>query len=105
MYWNDVNRNNPAGMQGSWYSGAYSDPAWMYLDLGAGGAVGSRYGVLMDAHGYRRIYGDSISVVDTMRRRMEPIPGVPGIAYYDRGALIRIDEDEFAAGEGEITVE
>ncbi len=88
-----------------WYNGSYIDPMWMYLDLDGSGAVGSRYGVLMDAHGYRRIYGDSISVVDTMRRRMEPIPGVPGIAYYDRGALILIDEDEFAAGEGEITVE
>ena len=107
VYWNDVEKNNPAGMLNRWYSGSYIDPAWMYLDLGAGGAVGSRYGVLMDAHGYRNLYGDSVSVVDTMRRRMEYIPGIPDIAYYDRSNLIQIDEDEERenAKSGKITVE
>ena len=92
VYWNDVEKNNPAGMLDRWYNGSYIDPAWMYLDLGASGAVGSRYGVLMDAHGDRRIYGDSISVVDTMRIRMEPIPADNGIYYFDRNNLIEIDD-------------
>ena len=107
VYWNDVEKNNPAGMLNRWYSGSYIDPAWMYLDLGASGAVGSRYGVLMDAHGYRNLYGDSVSVVDTMRRRMEYLPSIPDIAHYDRGGLIQIDEDEEKedAKSGEITVE
>ena len=107
VYWNDVEKNNPAGMLNRWYSGSYIDSAWMYLDLGASGAVGSRYGVLMDAHGYRNLYGDSVSVVDTMRRRMEYLPSIPDIAHYDRGGLIQIDEDEEKedAKSGEITVE
>ena len=92
VYWNDIYRNNPAGMTGRWYSGSYSDPAWMNLDLLGNGSVGSHYGVLMDAHYYRNLYGDSVSMVDTMRIRMQPIPVGNGIYYYDRNNLIEIDD-------------
>ena len=54
--------------------------------------VGSRYGVLMDAHYYRNLHGDSVSMVDTMRIRMEPIPEGNEIYYYDRNNLIEIDD-------------
>ena len=92
-------------MLNRWYTGSYIDPAWMYPDLGGSGAVGSRYGVLMDAHGYRNLYGNSVSVVDTMRRRMEYLPSIPDIAYYDRSGLIQIDEDEEEKSTGGIVVE
>ena len=92
VYWNDIYRNNPAGMTDRWYSGSYSDPAWMNLDLLGNGSVGSHYGVLMDAHYYRNLYGDSVSMVDTMRIRMEPIPAGNGIYYFDRNNLIEIDD-------------
>ena len=92
VYWNDIYRNNPAGMTGRWYSGSYSDPAWMNLNLLGNGSVGSHYGVLMDAHYYRNLYGDSVSMVDTMRIRMQPIPAGNEIYYYDRNNLIEIDD-------------
>ena len=107
VYWNDTSKNNPAGMLGRWYDRSYIDPAWQYLDLFYTGEVGSRYGVLMDAHWYRSLYGDSVSVADTMRIRTEPISMVPDIAYFDRSNLIRIvDADgESEDSEEEITVE
>ena len=92
VYWNDAGKKNPSGMLDRWYNGSYIDPMWMYLDLDGSGAVGSRYGVLMDAHYYRNLHGDSVSMVDTMRIRMEPIPADNGIYYFDRNNLIEIDD-------------
>ena len=92
VYWNDAGKKNPSGMLDRWYNGSYIDPMWMYLDLDGSGAVGSRYGVLMDAHYYRNLHGDSVSMVDTMRIRMEPIPAGNGIYYFDRNNLIEIDD-------------
>ena len=79
----------------------------MYLDLYSNGNIGSRYGMLVDAQGYRNLYGDSVSVVDTMRKRLEPYPKAPDLAYFDRNDLIRYDEDVTAADEeaGGIIVE
>ena len=48
---------------------------------------------------------NSVSVVDTMRRRMEYLPSIPDIAYYDRSGLIQIDEDEEEKSTGGIVVE
>ena len=98
VYWNDVEKNNPANMLDRWYNRSFTDPAWMYLDLFYTGEVGSRYGVLMDAHWYRSLYGDSVSMADTMRIRTEPVSTVPDIAYFDRNNLIRIGD---ADGESE----
>jgi hypothetical protein len=92
VYWNDAEKKNPSGMLDRWYNGSYMDPMWMYLDLDSSGSVGSHYGVLMDAHYYRNLYGDSVSMVDTMRIRMQPIPVGNGIYYYDRNNLIEIDD-------------
>ena len=92
VYWNDAEEKNPSGMLGRWYSGSYSDPMWMYLDLTGSGAVGSRYGVLMDAHGYRNLYGDSVSVVDTMRIRTDFKPLENDIAFFDRYGLMDLKE-------------
>jgi hypothetical protein len=92
IYWNDAEAKNPSGRLARWYGRSYSDPEWMYLDLFGNGDVGSRYGVLMDAHWYRNIYGDSVSMVDTMRIRTEPIPMGDKITYFDRNHLIEIDD-------------
>ena len=92
IYWNDAEAKNPSGRLARWYDRSYSDPEWMYLDLFGNGDVGSRYGVLMDAHWYRNIYGDSVSMVDTMRIRTEPIPMGDKITYFDRNNLIEIDD-------------
>ena len=92
VYWNDAEKKNPSGMLDRWYNGSYMDPMWMYLDLDSSGDVGSRYGVLMDAHYYRNLHGDSVSMVDTMRIRMQPIPAGNEIYYYDRNNLIEIDD-------------
>ena len=112
VYWNDAGKKNPSGMLDRWYNGSYIDPMWMYLDLDGSGAVGSRYGVLMDAHYYRNLHGDSVSMVDTMRIRMEPIPADNGIYYFDRNNLIEIDDSGFYSDDSssdaepeEITVE
>ena len=112
VYWNDAGKKNPSGMLDRWYNGSYIDPMWMYLDLDGSGAVGSRYGVLMDAHYYRNLHGDSVSMVDTMRIRMEPIPAGNGIYYFDRNNLIEIDDSGFYSDDSssdaepeEITVE
>ena len=105
VFWNDTEKNNPSGMLGRWYNRSYTDPVWMYLDLFNTGEVGSRYGVLMDTYGYSRIYGDSVSVVDTMRRRLEPYTRIPDIVYFDRNNLIQIDDDESGVSSGEVTVE
>jgi hypothetical protein len=64
----------------------------MNLDLLGNGSVGSHYGVLMDAHYYRNLYGDSVSMVDTMRIRTAPIPMGDTITYFDRNHLIEIDD-------------
>ncbi|MBQ5345341.1 MAG: hypothetical protein J6F33_09125, partial [Acidaminococcaceae bacterium] len=93
VYWNNSNRNNPAGAMSRWYSGSYSDSGWMYLDLFYNGNIGSRYGVLVDAHGYRNLYGDSISVVDTMRRRLNAEANGDGVVYYNRSNLIQFGDD------------
>ncbi|MBO5637708.1 MAG: hypothetical protein J5906_09360 [Acidaminococcaceae bacterium] len=93
VYWNNSNRNNPAGEMSRWYSGSYSDSGWMYLDLFYNGNIGSRYGVLVDAHGYRNLYGDSISVVDTMRKRLNAEANGDGVVYYNRSNLIRFGDD------------
>ena len=92
VYWNDAEKKNPSGMLDRWYNGSYMDPMWMYLDLDSSGDVGSRYGVLMDAHYYRNLHGDSVSMVDTMRIRMQPIPAGNEIYYYDRNNLLEIDD-------------
>ena len=92
IYWNDAEAKNPSSRLARWYDRSYSDPEWMYLDLFGNGDVGSRYGVLMDAHWYRNIYGDSVSMVDTMRIRTEPIPMGDKITYFDRNNLIEIDD-------------
>ena len=107
VFWNDTEKNIPSGKLDRWYNRSYADPAWMYLDLFNTGEVGSRYGVLMDTYGYNRIYGDSVSVVDTMRIRTEPISMVPEIVYFDRNNLIEISSDGFEsdADSKEITVE
>jgi hypothetical protein len=93
VYWNDAEKKNPSGMLDRWYNGAYTDPMWMYLDLTGSGAVGSRYGVLMDAHWYRNLYGDSVSMVDTMRIRTEPMSAPSSVNFFDRSNLIEIDEE------------
>ena len=66
----------------------------------------------MDAHYYRNLHGDSVSMVDTMRIRMEPIPADNGIYYFDRNNLIEIDDSGFYSDDSssdaepeEITVE
>ena len=84
VYWNDAEKKNPSGMLDRWYNGSYMDPMWMYLDLDSSGDVGSRYGVLMDAHYYRNLHGERI--------RMQPIPAGNEIYYYDRNNLIEIDD-------------
>ncbi len=93
VYWNNSNRNNPAGAMSRWYSGSYSDSGWMYFDLFYNGNIGSRYGVLVDAHGYRNLYGDSISVVDTMRKRLNAEANGDGVVYYNRSNLIQFGDD------------
>jgi len=92
VYWND-SQNNPSVALSRWFSGAYMDPSWMYLDLFGNGDIGSRYGVLVDTHGHRRIYGDSISVVDTMRRRLNAEANEDGVVYYNRSNLIQFGDD------------
>ena len=107
VFWNDADAKDPSGMMARWYDRFFTDPMWMYLDLFSTGEVGSRYGVLMDAQGDNRIYGDSVSVVDTMRIRTEPVPDRYGISYFDRHNLIEIGSDGFEtdAGSEEITAE
>ena len=100
VYWNDADAKNPTGRLGRWFNRSYIDPDWMYLDLFGNGDVGSRYGVLMDAHWYRNIYGDSVSMVDTMRIRTEPIPMGDKITYFDRNNLIEIDDIGLYSDEG-----
>ena len=97
VYWNDADAKNPSSRLAHWFDRSYSDPNWMYLDLFGNGDVGSRYGVLMDAHWYRNLYGDSVSMADTMRIRTEPISWGPDIAFFDRSNLIRIIGNGFAA--------
>ncbi len=107
VYWNDAEKKAPTGRLNRWFDRSYSDPAWMYLDLFGNGELGSRYGVLIDTNGYRKIYGDSVSVVDTMRLRLEPVPEAANIAYFNRSNLIEISDDNWGsnAGEDEITAE
>ena len=110
VYWNHIGKNVPADRQDLWYDGSYSAPGWMNLDLFGDGAVGSRYGTLVDAQGYRNLYGDSVSVVDIMRKRLAPAVKPPEIVDYDRGELIQLNlPDELGAvgseGDDEITVE
>ena len=69
------------------------------------GDIGSRYGVLIDAQDYRRLYGESISLLDTMRIRTEPKSMTPEIAFYDRSNLIQIDSEKFTVDSGEVTVD
>jgi hypothetical protein len=111
VYWNDADAKNPSGRLARWFNRSYSDPTWMYLDLFGNGDVGSRYGVLMDAHWYRNIYGDSVSMVDTMRVRTNFKPLLSDVAYFDRYDLLDYQE-VFKAGssitnaqEGEIEIE
>ena len=92
VYWND-SQNNPSAALSRWFSGAYMDSSWMYLDLFENGDIGSRYGVLVDTHGHRRIYGDSISVVDTMRKRLNVEANGDGVVYYNRSNLIQFGDD------------
>ena len=92
VYWND-SQNNPSAALSRWFSGAYMDSSWMYLDLFGNGDIGSRYSVLVDTHGQRRIYGDSISVVDTMRRRLNAEANGDGVVYYNRSNLIQFGDD------------
>ena len=99
VYWNNFQAHNPTGMQDRWYNGSYSDSAWMNLDLFGNGDIGSRYGVLIDAQGYRRLYGDSVSMVDTMRIRMEPKSAPSSINFFDRSNLIQIDGDGTSSDE------
>ena len=111
VYWNDADAKNPSSRLGRWFNRSYSDPDWMYLDLFGNGDVGSRYGVLMDAHWYRNIYGDSVSMVDTIRIRTDFKPLKNDIALFDRFDLLDYQE-VFKAGsaitdaqEGEIEIE
>jgi hypothetical protein len=105
VYWNNSKNNDPAGAMSRWYSGSYTDPSWMYLDLFYNGNIGSKYGVLIDAHGYRNLYGNSISVVDTMRKRLNVEERGYGITYYDRNNLIQIDDELISDSSGTIAVE
>jgi len=107
VYWNDADAKAPSGKLAHWYERYFTDPMWMYLDLFSTGEVGSRYGVLMDTHAYNRIYGDSVSVVDTVRIRTEPVPDRYVISYFDRNNLIEIRSDGLEANEdsGVITIE
>ena len=88
VFWNDAAAKNPASRLARWYDRSYADPTWMYLDLFYTGEVGSRYGVLMDAHWYRNLYGDSVSMADTMRIRTAPASVSHDIKFYDRNNLI-----------------
>ena len=97
VYWNDADAKNPSSQLSRWFDQSYSDPNWMYLDLYSTGDVGSRYGVLMDAHWYRNIYGDSVSMVDTMRVRTDFKPLESNIVYFDRVGLLDYQE-VFKAG-------
>ena len=107
VYWNDAEKKAPTGQLNRWFDRSYSDSAWMYLDLFGNGELGSRYGVLIDTNGYRKIYGDSVSVVDTMRLRLELVPEAVNISYFDRSNLIEVGDDNWSsnAGEDEITAE
>ena len=51
----------------------------------------------MDAHWYRNIYGDSVSMVDTMRIRTDFKPLKNDIALFDRFDLLDYQE-VFKAG-------
>ena len=99
VYWNDRNQNNPGALQNRWFNRAYADPKWMYLDLFGNGDIGSKYGVLVDANYHRRLYGDSVSVADTMRIRVERDDEVRDVVYYDRGGLIHVDANVLPADE------
>ncbi len=92
VFWNDAQAKDPSGVLDRWYDRFFSDPMWMYLDLFCTGEVGSRYGVLMDTQAYNRIYGDSVSVVDTMRVRTDFKPLESNIAYFDRFGLLDYQE-------------
>ena len=105
VYWNNIRQNDPGTMQDFWYNRAYMVPEWMYLDLFYNGNVGSRKGVLVDAQFYRQIYGDSVSVVDTMRAQLEPKEEASVIAYFDRNNLVQIDDEAVSADSGDVTVE
>ena len=105
VYWNNIRQNDPGAMQALWYNRAYMVPEWMYLDLFYNGNVGSRKGVLVDAQFYRQIYGDSVSVVDTMRAQLEPKEEASVIAYFDRNNLVQIDDEAVSADSGDVTVE
>ena len=105
VYWNNIRQNDPGTMQALWDNRAYMVPEWMYLDLFYTGNVGSRKGVLVDAQFYRQIYGDSVSVVDTMRAQLEPKEEASVIAYFDRSNLVQIDDEAVSADSGDVTVE
>ena len=105
VYWNNSKKNVPGTMQDLWYNRAYKVPEWMYMDLFYNGNTGSRYGVLVDAQFDRNIYGDSLSLVDIMRARLNSEEERFGIAYYDRSNLILIDDDAVPDRSGTITAE
>ena len=106
VYWNDRSYV-PGSFQESWFSGAYTDPKWMYLDLFYNGDIGSGSGVLIDAGGYTQITGGTRSVADTMRMMMRLKKSPWDIEFFDRYGLLQIDDNVSVANaaEGEIEVE
>ena len=105
VFWNDSIRNVPDSMQDRWYSGSYSDPSWMRLDLFGNGDIRYENGFLVYARNYPRISGVGDSIGNRLSRQLDNEPDREGVVYFDRNNLIQIDEDAYAVHEGSVTVE
>ena len=105
VFWNDSIRNVPDSMLDRWYSGSYSDPSWMSLDLYGNGDIRYENGFLVYARNYPRISGVGDSIGNRLSRQLDNEPDREGVVYFDRNNLIQIDEDAYAVQEGSVTVE
>ena len=105
VFWNDSIRNVPDSMLDRWYSGSYSDPSWMSLDLFGNGDIRYENGFLVYARNYPRISGVGYSIGNKLSRQLDNEPDREGVVYFDRNNLIQIDEDAYAVEEGSVTVE
>lgn len=105
VFWNDSSRNVPDSMQDRWYSGSYTDPNWMSLDLFGNGDIRYENGILIYARNYPRIFGGNYSIGNIMSKQLNDEPDREGIVYFDRNNLIQIDEDAYAVNSGPVTVE
>ncbi len=105
VFWNDSRRNVPDSMLDRWYSGSYSDPSWMSLDLFGNGDIRYENGFLIYARNYPRISGGGYSIGNRLSKQLNNEPDREGVVYFDRNNLIQIDEDAYAVHEGSVTVE